>query len=129
EFLDIKKKAETASGKKKEARASKRVEESRPSLALKLYTGLYEDRMYGPAQIELKDDELWLTLLPAKEVFVSKMEHWHFDTFKIRFKGDFLPEGFITFNFNSDGEVISFKIDLPNPDFHFFNLDFKKQGK
>ncbi len=85
--------------------------------------------MYGPARIELIDNELWLTLLPTKEVFASKMEHWHHDTFRIRFRDEFLPEGFVTFSFDSNGEVIGFKIDLPNPDFHFFNLDFQKHDK
>lgn len=127
EFLEMKKKHEAAAEERKAERKAKRAKESKPSLTLAEYTGSYEDKMYGPARIELVDSELWLTLLPTKEVFVSKMEHWHYDTFRIKFRDEFLPEGFITFSFDSNGEVIGFKIDLPNPDFHFFNLDFKKQ--
>lgn len=109
------------------ARRSKRAANTQPSLELKAYTGLYEDRMYGPAQVELKDDQLHLTLLPTQEIFVSTMEHWHHNTFRIKFRDEFLPEGFVTFRLNSNGEVTSFTIDLPNPDFHFFNLEFVKQ--
>jgi hypothetical protein len=53
------------------------------------------------------------------------MEHWHYDTFKISLD-DYLPDGYITFDFNSKAEVTGFKIDLPNPDFHFNDLYFEK---
>jgi hypothetical protein len=67
-----------------------------------------------------------LTLLPTKELFTSPMQHWHYDTFRIKFRDPFLPPGFVTFSLNADAEITGFKIDLPNPDFHFFNLDFKR---
>jgi hypothetical protein len=54
------------------------------------------------------------------------MSHWHFDTFRIKFKDPFLPEGFVNFDKNSNGEITGFTIDLPNPDFHFYNLYFKR---
>jgi len=63
--------------------------------------------------------------LPTKELFTSKMEHWHFDTFRIKFNDPFLPQGIVTFNKNSRGKIIEFTIDLPNPDFHFYNLIFE----
>ena len=82
--------------------------------------------MYGDAEVMFENGELTLTLLPAKEFLTSKLEHWHYDTFKIRFPDPFLPNGLITFSFHSDGSIQGFKIDLPNPDFHFHNLDFKR---
>ncbi|MFQ5753297.1 MAG: serine hydrolase, partial [bacterium] len=126
EYLQYKKAREKRLEKQKSERAAKRAKNTTPSLELAGYTGTYQDKMYGNAKVEIKNNELWLTLLPTKEKFVSKMEHWHYDTFRIKFKDEFLPEGFVTFSFNSNGEVTGFKIDLPNPDFHFFNLDFKK---
>lgn len=104
---------------------SSRVENTKPSLELPKYEGKYNDNSYGEAEVIFNNEKLTLQL-PAKDVFTSEMEHWHFDTFKIKFKDDFLPEGFVTFSFNSKGEVTGFKIDLPNPDFHFNDLNFVK---
>ncbi|OGU62935.1 MAG: hypothetical protein A2V66_10040 [Ignavibacteria bacterium RBG_13_36_8] len=111
----------------KEERNSKRVLNTNPSRKLEDYAGVYTDKMYGDAEITFKDVGLTLTMVPTKELFTGKMEHWHYDTFRIKFKDPFLPEGFVTFNFNSNAKITSFKIDLPNPDFHFYNLEFKKQ--
>lgn len=87
------------------------------------YTGKYNDNSYGEAEIKIVDEALVLTL-PTKG-FESEMEHWHYDTFKVELD-DFLPSGYLTFDFNSKGEVTGFKIDLPNPDFHFNDLYFEK---
>ncbi len=107
-------------------REKKRIKRSRPSLKLEKYTGSYEDKVYGKADIRLEKKKLVLTLVPTQEVFTSEMEHWHYDTFRVRFKDSFLPSGLVTFSFDAEGNVTGFKIDLPNPDFHFKNLDFKK---
>jgi len=103
-----------------------RIKDSKPSLQQEAYTGIYEDKMYGQAEVEIKDGKLFVTLLPTAELFHSKMEHWHFDTFKIEFNDPFLPPGFVTFNIDSKGNTTGFTIDLKNPDFHFYKLDFEK---
>jgi CubicO group peptidase (beta-lactamase class C family) len=126
EYLKTRQEYEQAREKRKSDRYAKRIKNTKPSLDLMAYTGVYTDKAYGNAQIELENEHLKLTLLPTKEKFVSRMEHWHFNTFRIKFKDEFLPEGFVTFRLNTDAEITGFTIDLPNPDFHFFNLDFKK---
>ncbi|MCK4766255.1 MAG: serine hydrolase [Candidatus Aminicenantes bacterium] len=126
EFLEIEKKYEKRRQARQEKRAAERVKRTRPALKLKEYVGVFEDRMYGKAEVVFKEKKLFLTLLPTKEVFTSRMEHWHYNTFRVKFKDDFLPDGYVTFGFDSHGKVTGFKIDLPNPDFHFRNLDFKK---
>jgi len=110
--------------KKRKEREKSRVLDTEPSFELEKYIGVYADKMYGDAEVKLKDDKLSITLLPTKKLFYSEMTHWHFDTFKIKFNDPFLPEGFVTFNKNSYGEITDFTIDLPNPDFHFYNLRF-----
>jgi hypothetical protein len=72
------------------------------------------------------DGKLILTFLPSKKVFTGELEHWHYDTFKVVFKDEYLTFGLITFGFDSSGNVTGFKIDLPSGDFHFWNLDFRK---
>ncbi|MCP5061535.1 MAG: serine hydrolase [Ignavibacteriae bacterium] len=113
--------------KSKFKRDSLRMEGTSPSLKLEKYAGIYTDKMYGNAEITFDNGNLSLTLLPSKELFVSKMEFWHLNTFRIKFADEFLPEGFVTFNFETSGNISGFKIELPNPDFHFYNLDFKKK--
>lgn len=125
-FMEFVEKREKMKKEKEAARLESRVANTRPSLEPGRYAGLYEDRVYGQAQIVFENEKLVLTLLPAKEVFTSEMEHWHYDTFRVKFRDSFLPDGFVTFQFDSNGEVTGFKIDLPNPDFHFHHLDFKR---
>jgi hypothetical protein len=103
-----------------------RAKNTTPSLPLEAYAGKYEDQMYGPAEISMNGDQLQIRLIPSGELFVAQMDHWQYDTFKIKVKDPFLPEGFVTFSLGEDGSVTGFKINIENPDFHFYKLDFKK---
>jgi hypothetical protein len=100
------------------------------SASLGTFVGSYTDNYYGSATISVvgkgKKARLQLVLEPAKELFTAKLEHWENDTYEFRFADEFLPRGFAKFTVEN-GAVKGFKIDLPNPDFHFSNLDFKKQ--
>ena len=114
--------------KQRQKRLGKQIPNTSNSLPLIEYTGLYRDEMYGDAEISLKDGQLILSLLPAKEYFTSSMEHFHYDTFKIDFNYAVLEFGLLTFNFKSDGKIQGFVIDLPSNDFNFSNLRFIKQN-
>ncbi|MBU8892771.1 MAG: serine hydrolase [Bacteroidales bacterium] len=98
----------------------------KPTLPNEAFTGLFNDKMYGIAEIKLENNELSCTFLPAKKIFTSKMEHWNENTFKVEFKDPFLPYGLIKFEIDESNKVTGFKIDIPSSDFHFNNLDFKK---
>ena len=106
--------------------AEERVKNTKPSLPDSAYTGLYEDEMYGKAKIEIENGQLKITLLPTAKLFNSKMGHWHYNTYKIKFADPFLPPGFVTFNFNEEGKITGFKIKMDAPDFHFNDLEFEK---
>jgi len=125
-FLNFKKMGEKAENVELKDREESRVLNTKPSLSLDKYVGVYEDKMYGQAEVSLKDDQLQIVFLPTKKVFYGDMEHWHYDTFKVAFDDPFLPAGYITFSFDSKRNIEGFKIDLKSNDFHFFNLDFKK---
>jgi len=116
-----KQKAEYMANKEKD-----RVEGTKPSLDLSSYTGLYEDKMYGKAEVSMKDGLLFVALLPAKELFHATLNHWHYDTFNFGFNDPYLPEGFLTFYIDQDAHPDYFKIELENPDFHFYKLKFEK---
>lgn len=104
----------------------RRIKATSPSLSLEKYAGIYEDEMYGKAEIVSDNDKLVITLLPAKELFSARLTHWHYDTFKVKLNDPFLPAGFVTFQIGENGNVEGFKINIENPDFHFYKLDFKK---
>jgi hypothetical protein len=124
-FLGYSKRYQAYLSKKDEERLSKRGK-GKANIPMEDLVGEYEDEVYGKAVIEKKDGKLNLRMLPSEDIFTSSLEHWQQNTYRIQFKDKFLPEGFVTFNVNANGEVIDFKIDLPNPDFHFYNLDFKR---
>jgi len=88
--------------------------------------GSYADTYYGGATISLKGNKLHLKLDPSS-TFVSDMEPYGPLSYRIRFKDKFLPDGLVYIQLNAQGKAESFKIDLPNPDFHFTNLHFTKK--
>jgi CubicO group peptidase (beta-lactamase class C family) len=126
EYSNIKARSETYEQTTSKQRLESKIAGTKPSLSSEGYTGLFRDKSYGDAEVKLDSGKLRLTFLPSKSVFTGELEHWHYDTFKVVFRDQFLTFGLITFNFNSAGKVTGFKIDLPSNDFHFWNLDFKK---
>jgi CubicO group peptidase (beta-lactamase class C family) len=103
-----------------------RVKDSRPSLPLEQYTGLYGGNMYGNASVFIENGILKVRLEPAP-LFVGEMRHWQYNSFAVRMINfPSLPEGKINFIIDVDGTVEEMKIDIPNPDFYFTELEFKR---
>ncbi len=103
-----------------------RATDTQPSLRLSEYAGIYEDNMYGKAEVTFENDNLKVTLLPTKKLFTAELKHWQYDTFNFRFNDPYLPEGFLTFYIDQDAKPSYFTIELKNPDFHFYKLKFEK---
>jgi hypothetical protein len=104
----------------------KRVKDSHPTLNLKEYEGVYGGEVYENATITNENGSLKLSFVPAPQ-FHSILKHWQYDTFSIQFP-DFpsLPDGKVTFIINADGKVEEMKVIVPNPDFDFKELLFKR---
>lgn len=126
-YLDFSNRYEKSLEKKKEERHAARNKKLKANIPQEILAGTYEDEYYGNAVVSNNNGKLILELIPAKDIFTSEMTHWQQNTYRIKFKDEFLPEGFVTFQSNADGEVTHFTIDLPNPDFHFYNLKFEKE--
>lgn len=126
EYSAIRTRSESYEETSNRKRIESRVAGTKPSLDPAGYTGIFRDKSYGDAEIKIDGGKLMLTFLPSKTVFTGELEHWHYDTFKVVFKDEYLTFGLITFSFDSEGKVTGFKIDLPSGDFHFWNLDFRK---
>ncbi|MBT3646940.1 MAG: serine hydrolase [Flavobacteriales bacterium] len=123
-FYDFKTKGDKRELDMKNDRASTRNSEPM-LLPLTDYVGTYRDDMYGDASVIMGKDGLLISLIPTKELFTGKMSPWDDHAFKFEHNDPFLTYGIA--NFDVDKDVVKgFKIDLPNYDFHFDKLDFKR---
>ena len=113
--------------------AAKKVEDSRiadtkPSLPLSAYAGTYTGSLYGDAKVTEENGKLVLQFAPSP-LFAGDLEHWNFDTFRVKWRDTIVypfPKGFVTFSLNPQGKVEEMKIDVPNPDFDFKELEFRR---
>lgn len=105
-----------------------RAKNTKPSLQLQQYAGTYTGMMYGDARVALENGKMIVRLV-ASPNFVGDLEHWQYDTFRVKWRDSVsypFPKGFITFTLNAKGKVDEMKIDVPNPDFDFKELEFKR---
>lgn len=100
-----------------------RITGTAPSKPASDYAGAYRKRMYGDLLINEADGglTLYFTHTPA---FTASLEHWHYDTFRLLWHDPVIPDGFITFAFDADGEVTGFTLDQPN----LLDVDFTELG-
>ena len=121
---DRKKKAEA-----KEKEKSERALETKPTLPLEEYTGLYGGEMYGDAKVTLEDGKLILRMLPNPDL-AGELAHWEYDVFEIRWfkKFAWFGNGKVQFILNLEGEPAEFRMEVPNEDFWFEELEFKRKG-
>jgi CubicO group peptidase (beta-lactamase class C family) len=102
---------------------------TKPSLPLERYAGSYAGEMYGEARISVENGKLVLRLVPSPH-FVGDLEHWQYDTFRLKWRDSVsypFPKGFVTFTLNAEGQLDEMKIDVPNPDFDFKELEFHRR--
>jgi CubicO group peptidase (beta-lactamase class C family) len=125
--------ARVNAAKERAAAEAKRLEDARvpntkPSLPLSAYAGTYGGQMYGDARVTEENGRLVVRLVPSPN-YVGDLEHWHFDTFRIKWRESVVypyPRGWVTFTLDPQGKVSEMKIDVPNPDFDFKELEFKR---
>jgi CubicO group peptidase (beta-lactamase class C family) len=126
------KKAAEDRAKKKKKRAEeteKHVANAKPSLALEKYTGRFGGPMYGDATITLEDGKLVLRFIP-NPALTADLKPWEHDVFEVKWqtKHAWFGDGKLQFLLNFQSAVTEFKMDVPNEDFWFDELEFKKRG-
>jgi CubicO group peptidase (beta-lactamase class C family) len=121
--------ARERSRRKRAARKQSRVPGAQLSLPLAKYTGRFGGDLYGDAVVREEDGKLVLQMLPAPEL-VADLTHWHYDTFELRWRNSFpwFGKGTVQFLQDHEGKVTEFKMDVPNEDFWFHELEFKKKA-
>ena len=125
----------TNKGKQAEAEVDKKVVAARalntkPSLALANYAGDYLAPLYGEATVTDENGKLVLRLVQSPNL-VADLEHWNYDTFQIHWRESVaynFPRGFVTFTIDKNGKTDEMKIDQPNNDFWFYELEFRRSG-
>lgn len=119
-----------AAAKAAEAKAeATQVKGTKPSLEQSKYVGTYSSQLYGDAKITEENGKLVLQLAPAPN-FIGDLEHWHYDTFRVKWRDSVryaFPKGYVTFTLKANGQLDEMKIDCPNPDFDFTELDFRRK--
>jgi len=111
-----------------QAQRKKRKKNTQPSVPLKKFSGVYEDKLYGKAKVSLKGQTLHLELLPHSQIFQAQLSHWQDNRFLLVFKtGNYGLAGFVNFKTNKNGQLTGFTLDIPNPDLNFYNLNFEKR--
>ena len=105
-----------------------RVANTKPTLELSSYPGTYSDDLYGAIRIAEENGRLVMRFSRSPN-FVADLEHWHYDTFQIKWRPSVsynFPRGFVTFTIDKDGKTDELKIDQPNNDFWFYELHPKR---
>jgi CubicO group peptidase (beta-lactamase class C family) len=128
EFLAQRKATREARKDDEKKLEDERAKNTQPSLPVARYAGSYAGEMYGEAKVLVENGKLVLRLTPSPN-FVGDLEHWQYDTFRVKWRSSIVypfPKGFVTFILNARGQVDEMKLDVPNPDFDFKELEFKR---
>jgi hypothetical protein len=92
-----------------------RIPDTKPSLALESYTGSYEEKLSGPAEVRMEDGHLVFDYNPRH---VGDLEHWNHDVFRVHWRHpifDMQPMTFLQFSLGQDGAAKSLTVTFYDP--------------
>ena len=120
EMLKNEKRLEELAKSAEKKAESERVQGTSPSLALEKYAGRFESDMYGATKIALENQKLVIHFGPN---FTGDLEHWHYDTFRVKWRDAMQGKGFVNFKLNTQGKADVVSIEnlseftrVPEPD-------------
>ena len=113
--------------KKIEAQKAARVSSTNPTNSLSAYTGIYHTDMHGPIHIVSDGRGLFLNFERAPDL-TARLQHWHYDTWEIKWDNIHAWFDFGTIQFRLDNElkVTGFEFNVPNYDIFFHELEIHK---
>jgi hypothetical protein len=114
---DTEEKAAAETMKKAEAA---RAVDSKPSLPLEKYAGIYNDAWYGPITVRMDKGALVITF-DHTPTMIGDLQPWQYETFKAHWRDRTIEDAFVTFSLNPDGSVESARMAAVSPlaDFSF----------
>jgi CubicO group peptidase (beta-lactamase class C family) len=94
------------------AEAQRRMQEARvhgtnPSLHLSAYTGTFINQAYGQAAVGEENGTLVVQFDPT---YPADLEHWHYDTFLVKWRDPILARTLLTFRVGAEGTVKGLEI-------------------
>jgi len=97
-----------------------RAADSKPSLPLEKYAGIYHDAWYGTITIRTENSGLVMTFDHTPSM-IGDLQHWQYDTFKTHWRDRTIEDAFITFSLRPDGGIESARMVAVSPlaDFSF----------
>ncbi|MBT1703431.1 serine hydrolase [Chryseosolibacter indicus] len=115
--------------KRIEERKKARVTGTKPSLSLDKYEGEYFTDTYGKITVKREGEKLRITFEHTPDLNAT-LEHWHFDTFEIKWENAaplaWFSFGTVKFDLDNNNAVKRIEFDVPNDDFWFEELNAKK---
>ncbi len=105
--------------------ALKRIEDARvvgtrPALPPAQYVGTYENDVYGEVSVAEEEGRLVLRFGPTR---VGDLEHWHYETFRVRWRDPLFPRAFAIFVPDVEGKVSELRMTISGL---FEDLAFKR---
>jgi CubicO group peptidase (beta-lactamase class C family) len=79
---------------------ARRIPNTRPSLSLDQYAGTYADSLVGDVTVTLENGKLRLR---ASSTHAGTLEHWEYDTFRLRWDNTWEGSDYVTFTIGRDG--------------------------
>jgi CubicO group peptidase (beta-lactamase class C family) len=93
-------------------REAKRVKDTTPSHALDAYEGTYEHPTWGRVWVNLEHRALTFRMGPSPRN-AGVLEHWNYDTFRVRMGDGRSGWSYVGFNTGPDGAIVSLVADDP----------------
>jgi CubicO group peptidase (beta-lactamase class C family) len=111
-------------------RVAKRKEGTSTTHTLENYTGTYHDPLYGNITISKKGEQLRIDFEEAP-LLSATLNHWHYDTFEIKWDEEhaWFDFGTVSFTLDNNLEVTGIEFDVPNDDIFFHELHPKLVNK
>ena len=102
-------------------------EQTEPPFAEQLSVGQYRCPLYGDAEIRLEGEKLVLALQPNPDL-VADLEYLSDSRWRIRWRKTFawFADGTVEFVRNEEGQVSRLKLDVPNDDLWFDELQLQR---
>ena len=99
---------------------SGRAPDSKPSLPIEKYAGVYNDAWYGPITIRKENSGLVISFDHTPGM-IGDLQHWQYDTFKAHWRVRTIEDAFITFSLNPNGSIDGARMAAVSPlaDFSF----------
>lgn len=128
EFMERAKRGKAAEAEENAKVDAARAKDTKTTLGLSNYAGTYTSELYGDVEIKDENGKLVMRMIASPNL-VADLEHWHYDTFQIKWRPSTaynFPRGFVTFTIDKEGKTDQLKIDQPNNDFWFYELELKR---